>query len=138
MNPNECVLCVCVYRFGVIFAYVVEGIDSKVIFVCLINDYSLIADLHIFVYERAECASISLECTKVKLLILNNFAKTDRYLILYTNDKKFIVFKAVSLVFELKQYIFFFFIKNGLYQRLLVGIQNCLLWLNIMIINCKK
>ena len=40
---------------------------------CLINDYSLIADLHIFVYELAECASISLECTKVKLSILNNF-----------------------------------------------------------------
>ena len=41
---------------------------------CLINDYSLIADLHIIVYGRAECASISLKCTNVKLLILNNFA----------------------------------------------------------------
>ena len=41
--------------------------------VCLINDYSLIADLHIFVYERAECGSISLELTKVKLSLLNNF-----------------------------------------------------------------
>ena len=71
MNPNECVLCVC--RFGVIFTYVKEGIDSKVIYVCLINDYSLIANLHIFVYESAECVTISLECTKVKLLILNNF-----------------------------------------------------------------
>ena len=40
----------------------------------LINDYSLIADLHIFVYERAEFSSISLECIKVKLLILDNFA----------------------------------------------------------------
>ena len=40
---------------------------------CLINDYSLIADLHIFVYGRAECTTISLECTKVKLLILNDF-----------------------------------------------------------------
>ena len=62
-----CVVCVC--RFGVIFTYVIEGItiDSKVISVCLINDYSLTADLHIFVYESAECASISLECTKVKL-----------------------------------------------------------------------
>ena len=39
---------------------------------CLINDYSLIADLHIFDYKSAECASISLECIKVKLLILNN------------------------------------------------------------------
>ena len=34
----------------------------------LISDYSLIADLHIFVYGSAEC-------TKVKLLILNNFDK---------------------------------------------------------------
>ena len=33
----------------------------------------MFADLHIFVYESAEGASISLECTKVKLLILNNF-----------------------------------------------------------------
>ena len=51
----------------------IESIDSKLISVCLINDYSLIDDLHIFVYGRAECASISLECTKVKLLIVNNF-----------------------------------------------------------------
>ena len=64
-----CVMCVCVN----LVSYVIEGIDSKVISVCLINDYSLIADLHIFVYESAECASLSLECTKVKLLILNNF-----------------------------------------------------------------
>ena len=51
----------------------IESIDSKLISVCFINDYLLIADLHIIVYGRAECASISLECTKVKLLILNNF-----------------------------------------------------------------
>ena len=51
----------------------IESIDSKLISVCLIDDYSLIADLHIFVYGSAECATISLECTKVKLLILNNF-----------------------------------------------------------------
>ena len=64
---------VCMCRFGVIFTYGIEGIDSKVISVCLINDYSLIADTHIFVYESAECASISLVYTKVKLLISNNF-----------------------------------------------------------------
>ena len=29
----------------------------------MINDYLLIADLHLFVYGRAECASISLVCT---------------------------------------------------------------------------
>ena len=62
-----------VRRFGISFTYAIEGIDSKLISLCLINDYSLIADLHIFVYERTECASFSLECTKVKLLILNNF-----------------------------------------------------------------
>ena len=55
----------------------IESIDSKSISVCLINDYLFIADLHIFVYGSAECASISLECTKVKLLISNNF---DNYL----------------------------------------------------------
>ena len=41
----------------------IESIDSKLISVCLIDDYSLIADLHIFVYGSAECATISLECT---------------------------------------------------------------------------
>ena len=51
-----------------------DSIDSKSISVRLNNDYSLIADLHIFVYGSAECATISLECTKVKLLILNAFA----------------------------------------------------------------
>ena len=66
-----CVGCVCI--LGVTFTYVIEGIDSKVISVCLINDYSLIADLHIFDYGRAECKSISLKFTKVKLSILNNF-----------------------------------------------------------------
>ena len=40
---------------------------------CLINDFSLIANLLKLVYGRAECATISLEFTKVKLLILNNF-----------------------------------------------------------------
>ena len=42
---------------------------------CLINDYSLIDDPNIFVYGSTECATISLECTKVKLVnvILNNF-----------------------------------------------------------------
>ena len=58
------------------FTYVIESIDSKYISVCLINDYLFIADLHIFVYGSAECATISSECTKVKLLILNNFAFT--------------------------------------------------------------
>ena len=55
-----------------------ESIDSKFISVCFINDYSLIADLHIFVYGRAECFSISLECIKVKIFILNNFGQYKR------------------------------------------------------------
>ena len=64
-------MCMCI--FGVTFTYVIEGIYSKVISVCLINDYSLIADLHIFIYARAECEYISLKCTKVKLSVSNNF-----------------------------------------------------------------
>ena len=52
---------------------VIESIDLKLISVYFINDYFLIANLHIFVYGRAECASISLKCTKLKLLILINF-----------------------------------------------------------------
>ena len=35
--------------------------------------YSFIFDLYIFVYGRAKCATISLECSKVKLLKLNDF-----------------------------------------------------------------
>ena len=50
--------------------YMIESIDLKLISVSFINDYSLIADLHIFVHGRA---TILLECTKVKLLILNNY-----------------------------------------------------------------
>ena len=38
----------------------------------LINDYFRIALLHIFVYERAELSTISLEFTKAKLFMLNN------------------------------------------------------------------
>ena len=71
MKPKECVLWVCV-KIWHIFHNVIESIDSKLISVCLINNYSLIADLHIFIYGRAECASNLLECTKVKLLMLNN------------------------------------------------------------------
>ena len=59
--------------FGVTFTYVIAGIDSKVISVCLINDNLLIADQRIFVYGRAECESVSLKCKKKKLPILNNF-----------------------------------------------------------------
>ena len=57
----------------------IESIDSKLISVCLINDYSLITDPHIFVYGSVECATISLECTKVKPLILNNFGGVYRF-----------------------------------------------------------
>ena len=37
----------------------------------------------LFVYGRAECASVSLKCTKVKLLILNKF---DIYLLYMTEE----------------------------------------------------
>ena len=67
------------------FPYEDRKIDLKSLPVCLINDYSLIADLHILVYGRAECASISLECTKVKLLILNNFVCSLVLLYLYSH-----------------------------------------------------
>ena len=64
---------VCADLASLSHARVIEVIESKLISVCLINDYSLIADLHIFAYGRDKFSSISLECTKVKLLILNNF-----------------------------------------------------------------
>ena len=63
-------MCVCVEDF------VKESKDSKLIDVCLINDYLLVADLHIFVYGSVECATISLECTKMTLFILNNLDLT--------------------------------------------------------------
>ena len=51
----------------------IESLDSKLISVCLIDYYSLITELHIFVHGSAEGATISLECKIVKLLILYNF-----------------------------------------------------------------
>ena len=66
-SPNEPLMSMCSVCFFLIsFTYVIKSIDSKLISVCLIKDYSLIADLHILIYGRAEC-------TKVKLLTLNNF-----------------------------------------------------------------
>ena len=50
----------------------------EIISVCLINDYSLIADLHIFVFMDALNYlpfHSNDQCTKVKLLILNNFGQ---------------------------------------------------------------
>ena len=82
MNPKECVLCVCI--FGVTLSYVIEGIDSIVISVCLINDY--------LYFARAECESISLKCTKVKLSILNNF---DRNSSMYKICQKIIIIRAM-------------------------------------------
>ena len=74
-TPNETLMSVCCVceKIGISFTNLIESIDSKLISVSLINDYSHIADLHIFVYEWAECTCISLESAKVKLLILNNF-----------------------------------------------------------------
>ena len=93
----------------------IESIDSKLISVCLINDYSFIADLNIFVYERTECPSISLECTKVKLLILNNFAQNQGkrlinsvFVYIYCSIERF--YKLVS--FRILNKVELFFIKN--------------------------
>ena len=60
-NPTWTLMsvCVCVWRFGISFTYVIESIELKLISVCLINDYS---PMPTYIY----CASISLECTKVK------------------------------------------------------------------------
>ena len=74
-TTNKCVLYVCADLAFLSHTCWKVCIDSKLISVCLIYDYSLISDLHIFVYERAECATISLKCKKVKLFILNNFAE---------------------------------------------------------------
>ena len=74
---------VCVWRFGVTFTYAIESIDSKLISVCLINDYSLIADLHIFFMEAQNAQPFSLQCIKVKLLKLNNFDNWVFFLFLF-------------------------------------------------------
>ena len=67
---------VCVWKFGVTFTYTIESIDSKLISVCSINDYSLIADLIIFVYGSAECATLFTRKYKgeTSYINLNNFA----------------------------------------------------------------
>ena len=52
--------------YGISFTYFIESIVLKFISACLIIDYSFIDKLHIFVYERAELSSISLECTTVQ------------------------------------------------------------------------
>ena len=74
-NPKqityECVLCV--WRFYISFMYVLQTVESKLPYLCLITDHSQITQLHFFVYERTEFSSISLECTNVKLSILDNF-----------------------------------------------------------------
>ena len=102
MNPNECVLCVCVKIW-----HLLHICDRKyrfeINFYVFINDYSLIADLHIFVYGRAECATISLECTKVKLLILDNFGKNVKNLLKITGflcqlrPRRVAILKALTL-----------------------------------------
>jgi hypothetical protein len=72
-TPNQSLMSVYVCIFGISLSYVIESIDSKLISVCLINDYSLFAVLHIFVHGSAECATISLKCKMLILLILYNF-----------------------------------------------------------------
>ena len=118
----------CVWKFGISFTYVIESKDSNLISVCLNYDYSLIADLHIFVYRRAECASISLECAKVKVLILNNFGH---------NISKFLtVLKIFFLPLWLMKTLNVFLTKKSLENIILNAssslVENMLmpLWLN--------
>ena len=40
-TPNESLMCMC--RFGLSITYVIEVIESKLIYACLINDYSIFA-----------------------------------------------------------------------------------------------
>ena len=70
----------------------IESIDLKLISVCLINDYLLIANLHIFVYGSEECATISLECTKVNAeIVFAHLLNKDIFSIIqcdyYSDDK---------------------------------------------------
>ena len=70
-----CVLCVC--RYDISFTFVILTIESKLISLSLISDYSLITNLHIFViYECTELSPISVDSKKSKLSILNKFGKT--------------------------------------------------------------
>ena len=48
---------------------------GQIDYLCFISDYSLINNPNIYVYERAELSSISVNSTKAKLSILNNLGK---------------------------------------------------------------
>ena len=84
----------------------IDGIESKLFSVCLINDYLPIADFYIFVYGCAELSSISLECTKVKLSILNNLDNIIVFLLpIYLSFFKHFEAKVVFLSLFYVQYI---------------------------------
>ena len=67
----------CVCRYDISFDHVCDiTMESKSISLCLISNYSLIPNLHMFVYEHAELSSISVDSTNAKLSVLNNFDLT--------------------------------------------------------------
>ena len=120
----------CVWRFGISFTYVIESIDSKFISVCLINDYSLIVDLHIFVYGHSEFASISLECSKVKLLILNNFAFDNPSKTWYSTRKCILSFQKHRSE-NSKKIHFLFKIQKQKFESCIVTNQKLVIWKNL-------
>ena len=87
----------------------IEVIESKLSSVCLINDYSLITDPHIFVYGRAEFSSISLECTKLELSILNNFEQN------YRCYQDFL--RSLTIMIVVKRYLFVILFPERIIQK---------------------
>ena len=67
---------------------------------CLINDYSLIADLH----EGAEYATILLECTKVKLLMLLVSVYILKISLITDNRKRKIAKNIINEILEVSFY----------------------------------
>ena len=67
----------------------IESIDSKLISVCLINYYCLLPTYIYLFMEALNAQPFSLECTKVKRLILNNFDLCTVFYHFYKVQQKF-------------------------------------------------
>ena len=96
-----CVVCVC--EDLAYLSHAIESIDSKLISVCLINDYSLNADLHIFVYGRAECLFACLLCMWL-IFFMSVYLFFSDYLIFYQPVDLFIC-PSISLYISLSLYL---------------------------------